>query len=428
MADVDILPSRGIRAAALVDGNGIAINGTSTIAQMASRGMRSICEVTPLGVAANGATLLQLASRGIRNFCPVSELGVATDASTAATLRQRGIQPMVPVSALGVALTGSATTPTLAQRGLDYFCPLNESGGATTLIDPTPLTLRALAGAFALSGEAMEPIVGYTLTAGAGAFALAGQSATLTAPTLWTPASLPNLVAWYKADAGTLNASGTAATNGQKVKEWRDQSGNNNHMIQTDEFLQPAFQASSWTGGKPAVYFATVFAERGTLMAANVQMGTASPYSAFAVCQMESDAQANGRILAYAHGVNFDYQGEGGVLLARNGSAQEIGTYRSGSVAAMAFPAYATDMRVGIVASSTQSTPYVNNVAGTTVTDGNVFGNGGWLAVGGALSPGGATPGNSLWKGKIAEIILTKAALSDTDRNSLNDYFIGKWS
>jgi hypothetical protein len=123
MADVDILPSRGIRAAALVDGNGVAINGTQTVLQLAQRGMRSICEVTPLGVAANGATLAQLASRGIRNFCPVSEIGVATDASTADVLRRRGIQPMVPVSATGVALTGSATILTLAQRGLTHFCP-----------------------------------------------------------------------------------------------------------------------------------------------------------------------------------------------------------------------------------------------------------------------------------------------------------------
>jgi hypothetical protein len=182
MADVDILPSRGIRAAALVDGNGVAINGTQTVLQLAQRGMRSICEVTPLGVAANGATLLQLAQRGIRNFCPVSELGVATDSSTAATLRQRGIQPMVPVSATGVALTGSATILTLAQRGLTHFCPLNESGAATTLIDPTPLNLHALTGDFRLSGETMEPIAGWTVTAQAGAFSVPANSATNLVP------------------------------------------------------------------------------------------------------------------------------------------------------------------------------------------------------------------------------------------------------
>ena len=207
MADVDILPSRGIRAAALVDGNGIAINGTSTIAQLASRGMRSICEVTPLGVAANGATLLQLAQRGIRNFCPVSELGVATDASTADTLQRRGIKPMVPVSALGVALTGSATTPTLAQRGLDYFCPLNESGGATTLIDPTPLTLHALTGAFALGGETMETVTGYMLTASAGAFSVPANSATNLIPP--TPAEDPATTAWA---AAVVAAGGTVST------------------------------------------------------------------------------------------------------------------------------------------------------------------------------------------------------------------------
>ena len=182
MADVDILPSRGIRAAALVDGNGVAINGTQTVLQLAQRGMRSICEVTPLGVAANGATLAQLASRGIRNFCPVSEIGIATDASTADVLRRRGIQPMVPVSATGVALTGSATILTLAQRGLTHFCPLNESGAATTLIDPTPLNLHALTGDFRMSGEIMEPIAGWTVTAQVGAFSVPANSATNLVP------------------------------------------------------------------------------------------------------------------------------------------------------------------------------------------------------------------------------------------------------
>ena len=100
MADIDLLPPRGIPYAALVNGNGVAVTGTQTVAQ--------------------------LASRGIRAFAAVDELGVSTDdaVTKADTIRMRGIRPMVAVDANGVSQTGSATIPVLAQRGLGYFCPL----------------------------------------------------------------------------------------------------------------------------------------------------------------------------------------------------------------------------------------------------------------------------------------------------------------
>jgi hypothetical protein len=134
MADVDLLPSRGIRAAALVDGNGIAVNGSQTVLQLAQRGMRSECAVDATGVSTSGANMLQIAQRGFRAFCPVSELGIAQDASTTADmLRRRGIRPVVLLDANGIALNGSANMATLAQRGLQSFCPIDETGNATTM-------------------------------------------------------------------------------------------------------------------------------------------------------------------------------------------------------------------------------------------------------------------------------------------------------
>ena len=133
MADIDLLPPRGIPRLALVDGLGIATNGSQTVAQLAARGMRSVCAVDSTGVSVSGATMLQLAQRGIQAFCPVDELGVAQSGATADALRRAGIRPMVLLGATGVALTGSATMLTLAQRGLPYFCPVDEAGNATTM-------------------------------------------------------------------------------------------------------------------------------------------------------------------------------------------------------------------------------------------------------------------------------------------------------
>jgi hypothetical protein len=199
MADVDILPSRGITAAALVDGNGVAIGGTQTVAQLAARGMRAICQVDPAGIASSDgvSTVAQLAARGIRAFAAVDELGVSSDdaVTKADTLRMRGIRPLVPVNASGIASPGSASILTLAQRGLGYFCPVDETGTAADLTPVPPNTIRARAGVFVLSGETMTTINEFVMTADnsgvTNKFTLAGQSADLQSPvptsTTWSP-------------------------------------------------------------------------------------------------------------------------------------------------------------------------------------------------------------------------------------------------
>lgn len=52
----------------------------------------------------------------------------------------------------------------------------------------------------------------------------------------WSPSSEASLVAWYKADVGVTNTSAAAATDGQSVTGWQDQSGHN-------------LWATNWTGG-----------------------------------------------------------------------------------------------------------------------------------------------------------------------------------
>jgi len=161
MADIDLLPPRGAPRLALVDGMGIATNGSQTVLQLAQRGMQAVCAVDGSGVSADGATVAVLAQRGIRAFCPVDELGVAQSGATADALRRAGIRPMVLLGANGLALTGSATMLTLAQRGLSYFCPVDEAGNATTMgpvvvisnsTIPETATIGTTVGALSVSG------------------------------------------------------------------------------------------------------------------------------------------------------------------------------------------------------------------------------------------------------------------------------------
>ena len=134
MADTDLLPSRGVPFRALVDSTGIAINGSSTVLQLAAKGMHAVCAVDGTGTAiTGGGSLAQISAAGIRPFCAVDQNGVAQDASTADQLRARGIPPVVLLDATGVALNGSANIQALQQRGFNYFCPVDESGNATTM-------------------------------------------------------------------------------------------------------------------------------------------------------------------------------------------------------------------------------------------------------------------------------------------------------
>ena len=132
MADTDLLPSRGVPYRALVDSTGVAINGSSTVLQLAAKGMRAACAVDGTGTAiTGGANLAQLAAAGIRAFCAVDQNGVASDLSTADQLRSRGIPPVVLLDANGIAKGGTANMLTLAQCGLNYFCSVDETGTAS---------------------------------------------------------------------------------------------------------------------------------------------------------------------------------------------------------------------------------------------------------------------------------------------------------
>jgi gliding motility-associated-like protein len=53
---------------------------------------------------------------------------------------------------------------------------------------------------------------------------------------------------WLRADHDVLNNSDTPASNGQSIKTWRDQSGNDNHITQVVAGNQPSFVTSTLNG------------------------------------------------------------------------------------------------------------------------------------------------------------------------------------
>ena len=432
MADVDLLPPRGVPYFALVDANGIAIGGTSTTAQLAAKGMRAICQVDPTGLALSDvtSTAALLASRGIRAFAAVDENGVSVDdaVTTADVIRSRGIRPMVAVDANGLSQTGPATIPVIAQRGLSYFCPVDETGTAGSLIPVPPNTIRARTGILILTGDSMTPTAGLSMSAGSGAFTLAGTG--IPQVLLWTPANLPNLIAWYKADAGVYSDLGTtAAIDGAAVVQWNDQSPNHYHLVQNDSNPhQPILHKTGWTGGKPALYFDQTPPNGQQMMSGPVAMGSGSPFSAFAVAEMEATTGSNGRVLSYGPPAGPDYSAGGAVLISRSGATAVMGTYRNGPTATIPL-AYATNAHIGFVGDGSITTGYVNNstTGGAPANpDNSTFTTGGNIGVGGQVSSGAMSYASN-WQGYIAEVVLTNAALSPADRASLEAYFSARW-
>lgn len=68
--------------------------------------------------------------------------------------------------------------------------------------------------------------------------------------TVWHPDDETGYYADFRADLGTLTTGGGAATNGQPVETWRDQSGNSRHLAALATTNAPLLNTSG-TGGRP---------------------------------------------------------------------------------------------------------------------------------------------------------------------------------
>lgn len=135
MSDLDTLRQRGIRAYCVVDATGVALNGTSTLAQILAKGMAPICQVNSVGTEPNSSTTAAtLLSRGIKTFCQLNESGVDPITSDSAdTINKRGLNAFVAVDIGGIAQNGSKTILQLDSMGLESFAPVDETGTVFTL-------------------------------------------------------------------------------------------------------------------------------------------------------------------------------------------------------------------------------------------------------------------------------------------------------
>lgn len=242
------------------------------------------------------------------------------------------------------------------------------------------------------------------LTTGAGRFPAIGGGGP------FTPLSLTNLYAWYKADAGVFSDAGvTPATNGQDITaagQWNDQSGVSGiNLVSNTEGLI-VFNAAQLNS------LPTVDINASALSGVMDLSGTS--ISVWAVVQVEDTTF--GRVAGY--GVGGSDTGSTGFIGAYYPSLTEARAHQNGDKSTHAVSSGAWHTIASVYDSGTgNNTLYINNDAGTPVSYSATFASSGQFTIFNA-----ANFGNPL-AGRIAELIVCKNyAFNSTDRSNLAGY------
>lgn len=211
----------------------------------------------------------------------------------------------------------------------------------------------------------------------------------------WTPASLPNLVAWYDAsNAGSITQSGGFAS------QINDLSGNGYHLTQGTGASQPATGANTINGLN-----VLTFDNVDDNMAANTVPFT-PPYSIFLVFRFASLDTSKRHDTFYAQGAG----GNAPVLFVENGTSN-WDFYNGGGTT---FAADTSAHSYSIIGASSGSGIY---------QDGSNKGTPG----AGLSGSGGFTFGSHPANGYLAEMFVSSSAAGSTDQASAESYLRAKW-
>ena len=232
------------------------------------------------------------------------------------------------------------------------------------------------------------------------------------------PKTVTGLVAWYKSDAGVLDASGNVITvDNTKVRTWQDQSGNGKHLVQATVGNQPAWRnAANGINGVPAVFFTG--ASTNYLVSSTFDL---SSYTVFFVQKLSTDS------IFYEHGNaatgngQFAYTSQNASLYVRkgalvNGKDSTVG-WGSGNVLLQWNGRYA--------GTSVTHTMRKNGID-QTLTVRNA-GDPGTATTTAALTLGARASAAAPATGFIAEALFYNAALAAGDITNIEAYLKKKW-
>jgi len=215
----------------------------------------------------------------------------------------------------------------------------------------------------------------------------------------FSPADIPNLKMW-------LDATQITANDGDKVSQWSDLSGNNNHAVQGSVSLQPTFKDNVFNG-KPAVRFAEE--TYNLLNTGNIALGERTY-----VVVMEAINPGRGSwhsvILQSAAPYYQIYGNTNGTTLR----------FYLGSDIALPVNIHRKALIV-ITTTQGQTNFYIDgqnvltSTAGSNTVINSPFSIGGWAIASYGLN------------GNIAELLMYSGVLTDVDRQSIENYLMSKW-
>lgn len=199
-------------------------------------------------------------------------------------------------------------------------------------------------------------------------------------------------ILWYKADAIV------GLNDGDKVSQWNDSSGNNNHAVQSAEANKPIYKTNI-LNGFPVVRFDG----NDDYMKFTTALSTIR--TAFFVVKAPSAPYAYSPILGHAD--LYDWHGDGASVKVIDNQYSSL-NIRNGSAWVQGVSTLTTNVLI----------PLTNFKYITFVTADNVNA--------GRITQDRGNPYRN-WRGDYAEIILYDTALTDSDRQAVESYLNNKY-
>ena len=224
-------------------------------------------------------------------------------------------------------------------------------------------------------------------------------------------------------NAGVLNGSGTAATNGQTVGTWSNiASGASGAVTQSTDANRPTYATNS-LNGKPVLHFNG--ANNNVLSSTSTYSNTGSTVSAFAVVRRTADTTNSGRVFGFiGPSSNTDWNNNSNWCLNSGANGSTFCVERANGHNQGALPSVNTAYLMEVIIDGTNCTTYLNGTAiGTAFSSTGNF-NINQIGVGDGW--GNGTPSWPM-TGDIAEIILYNSALNTTNRQTIESYLTNKW-
>ncbi|MBL0146962.1 MAG: T9SS type A sorting domain-containing protein [Chitinophagaceae bacterium] len=236
-----------------------------------------------------------------------------------------------------------------------------------------------------------------------------------------------NVKLWLKADTGVFTDAGvTAATNGQDIQQWNDQSANGYNVTQTVAASKPIWEQYAFNG-KPALFFDGSTGDKNLNNITQNLVGSGSARTIFIVAQKKCEWSDGGTLFSFRKtplmGALMWYSTGGNLYTYTDGQTTTNNATVDNSLLNIAYinPTFFTylvptqNAKIDLYLNGTQqSVSQVGNIASENGTNGFTVG-------------AREDFGSQGWKGWIAEVIVYDRALTTTERQSVESYLQTKY-